>query len=179
MPASDARLEAVEALLDGALLLGAELDARYRVLGLTVEPTADHHPDGGVADRRLQVLLHPSSTFVASLRVEDADERRVEAFVLEQLPDVVHALDAPTIAGPVFGRPEPAPGEWGPSPSLEGRSSAPDGTFRRLRLEVASGVRRFGLFATFDDVDVRRPDGTDVELPGAGGDAGGLDLFSL
>lgn len=183
VPASDDRLAAVARLLRDAVLLGAEVDVRYRVLALTVEPTADAHPDGpargrpdatppadgAVVDPRLQVLLHPASTFLASLRVEDGDDRRVEAFGVEQLPDVVHALDGPVMADPVFGLPRPAEGEWGPRPSLEGRSSAPDGTFHRLRVEATRGARRFGLFATFDDVEVRRPDGSEVELPDAGG----------
>lgn len=178
MPASDDRLAAVEAVLDGATLLGAELDVRYRVLGLTVDPAPGRHPDeadgGGTAgegdDRRLQVLAHPTSTFLASLRLVEGDRRVVEAFTVDQLADVVHALDGPTIAGPVLGGPHPAPGEWGPEPSLQGRSSAPDGTFHRLRVEVTSGARELGLFVTFDEVDLRRPDGGDVELPGGGGD---------
>lgn len=176
MPASDDLLCAVEALLDGAALLGAELDAKYRVLALTVEVDPGRHPDRRLDDRRLQVLVHPASTFVVSLRVHD-DNPRIEAFLIDQLPDVVHALDGPVIEGPVFGAPEPAAGEWGPEPSVQGRSSAPDGNLRTLRVEVASGVRRFGLFATFDDVEVRRPDGTDVDF-GVTKD-GGPSIFEL
>ncbi len=176
VPASDALLEAVEHLVDGASLLGAELDAKYRVLALTIEVAPGRHPDRRLDDRRLQVLVHPASTFVVSLRVHD-EQPRVEAFLAEQLADVVHALDGPTIDGPVFGAPEPAPGEWGPEPSLHGRSSALDGSLRTLRVEVVSGVRHFGLFATFDDLDVRRPDGTDVDL-GVVRD-GGPSVFNL
>lgn len=181
MPASDDRLAAVEHLLDDAALLGAEVDVRYRVLGLTVEPRSGRHPDGAApgGDGRLQVLLHPASTFVASLRVEEGSQRRIEAFAVEQLPDVVHALEGPTIHGPVFGRPRPAAGEWGPEASLEGTSSAPDGTFRRVRIEVEQGSRRFGLFATFDDVEVRRPDGTVVDLPGQDGAGQGMTILDL
>ena len=77
------------------------------------------------------------------------------AFEQERLVDVVAALDGPTMSGPVFGRPEPRPGEWGPRFSLEGRSSAPDGTSRTLRVELAADELSFGLFARFDQVELR------------------------
>ncbi len=164
MPATDADLHALDALLDQAVLLGAELDPNYRVLGLTIDVAPDRHPGqpaGG--DHRLQVLLHPAGTIEASLR-RRGDETVVEAFTVDQLPDVVHALDGPVLTAPIVGEGPVAPGEWGPAMSLQGRSNAPDGHRHRLRFDVTAGDREFGLHVTFDEVEVRGPDGQGIAL---------------
>lgn len=163
---SDAEVGSLEPVLDGAALLGAELEPRYRVLALTVEPQAARYPwQPRPRDVRLQVLVSPVSTMLACLRRTGADGRReLLTFADEQLLDVVAALDGPTLSLPLFGRPEPRPGEWAPRFSLEGRSSAPDGTSRTLRLEVEHEDLMFGLFARFDQVELRDPTGSPLRL---------------
>lgn len=159
----DAQQLALERILDGARLWGLELEPRYRVLAATVEPTPERHPQGEVDDRRLQVLFFPVSTLLASLRRVGGDtDGQVETFTVEQLLDVVTALDGPEVTEAVFGRPEPVAGEWGPAWSLEGRSNAPDGRLRSLRLSVRGEDRSLGVYARFDDVEVRDADGDPV-----------------
>lgn len=151
--------EALGSLLRGALLLGLELDTRFRVLAATVEPTAPFDP--GRTDRRLQVALHPCSLFEVRLVRTAPDSAAVlERFSLEQLLDVVVALDTPAIdAVDIGGRPP----SWR-DVSLEGRSQAPDGRRHRIRFSVSDGARTLEVHATFDDVDVRMADGTQVDL---------------
>lgn len=157
-------IERVEGLLDGARLWGMELDTRYRVLGLTVEPPAGRHPDGDVADRRLQVVAHPVGRIAASLlRVGGDGPASIEAFSAEQLPLVVDRLDGPVLRAPVLDGPPPDPLRWAPQLSLEGASTAPDGGSHHLEVAVSGGGRRLRLAAWFDVVELRRPDGSVVE----------------
>jgi hypothetical protein len=169
---SDDEVALLEAVLVGGVLLGAELDPRYRVLALTFEPIEERYAWGPTDDRRIQVLASPVSVILGSLRREHEDgeegTKELLTFTEEQLVDVVAALDGPEVHGPLFEGMEPRPGEWGPRFSLEGRSSAPDGITRRIRLEVAAGDLTFGLFARFDHVEVRSPAGEDLRLPSRG-----------
>jgi DNA helicase HerA-like ATPase len=159
-------LAALDAALDGAALLGLELDPRYRVLAATLEPSADDTPwDLDVADRRVQVLLFPVSTILASLRQTSADGRTVvRRFADEQLLDVVSAFDGAPVSAPLFGRPEPRPGEWGPPWSLEGRSTAPDGRRRTVTFQLRHADLALDLFARFDDVEVKDAAGAPLPL---------------
>jgi len=166
---TDDEVALLDAVLAGGALLGAELDARYRVLALTFEPSAERYAWGRPDDRRIQVLASPVSVVLGSLRREREDgTKELLTFTEEQLVDVVAALDGPEVHGPLFEGMEPRPGEWGPRFSFQGRSSAPDGITRRLRLEVAAADLTFGLFARFDHVEVRSPDGADLRLPSKG-----------
>ena len=163
---SDAEVARLEEALAGAALLGAELEPTYRVLALTLETQPGRTPWERADDRRIQLLASPVSTMLVALTREDeAGARELLTFEQEQLVDVVAALDAPQLTGQLFGRGEPRPGEWAPRFSLQGRSSAPNGTSRTIRIEVETGDLRFGLFARFDDVDVRDPDGASLRLP--------------
>lgn len=163
---SDAEVAALDGTLDGAAVLGAELEPTYRVLAITVEPAPEHYLWGVAADRRLQLLASPVSTMLVALRrVADDGTKELLTFAREQLLDVVVALDGPRIDGAVFGLPEPRPGEWAPRFSLEGRSSAPDGTSRTLRLELSGEELEFGLFARFDDLELRDTRGEPLRVP--------------
>lgn len=164
---TDGEVAALELPLDAAALLGAELEPRYRVLALTVEPKPDRYVwQPRPHDLRLQVLASPVSTMLVALRRTGADgQRELLTFADEQLVDVVAALDGPELAGPVFGLPEPRPGEWAPRFSLAGRSSAGDGTSRTLRLELEHEDLSLGLFARFDQVEVRDATGRALRLP--------------
>lgn len=154
----------LERLLDGAILLGAEVDLRYRVLGVTVEPPRGTHPRGEVRDPRLQVLCHPVSTVLGVLQREVDGAAHLETFEAEQLPDVTAAFAGAPLQGPVLGRREPQPGEWGPQFSIQGRSTAPTGRSRTVTLEVASFDASLRLFVRCDDVEVRDPAGEAVEV---------------
>ncbi|TVR36073.1 MAG: hypothetical protein EA388_05010 [Nitriliruptor sp.] len=158
--------DALEAALAGAALWGMELDPRFRVLAVTLEPT----PERAGAwmrtdDRRIQLLCFPVSTIIGSLRRDGPDGRELLAFSEEQLVDVAATFGGVPVATPLFGRPEPRPGEWGPQFSLQGRSSAPDGTGQTLTVSVTEGELSLDLFARFDDLELKGPDGTDLPWP--------------
>lgn len=155
---------ALEPMLDGAALLGLELEPRFRVLAATLEPTVDRYPWGETDDRRMQVLCFPVSTILASLRQRDGDQVTVREFEVDQLVDVVAALDGPPVSAPVFGRPEPRPGEWAPAFSMQGRSGAPDGTRHTITLSVSHDDLELDVFARFDEVEVKDPRGEQLAL---------------
>ena len=152
----------LERVLDGASLVGAEVDLRYRVLGVTVEPAADRDPRGEVDDARLQVLCHPVSAVLSTLERRVDGATHLETFEADQLPDVAAAFAGATLQGPVLGRPQPQPGEWGPQFSMQGRSTAPDGRRRTLTLEVATDDARLRLFARCDTIELRDAAGQEV-----------------
>jgi hypothetical protein len=186
-PLQPRTLEELEAVLDGAALLGLELDTRYRVLAATLEPTPERYPWGSgvggveVVDRRVQLLASPVSTILGSLRrrVSTSDGPRTEVYTFadEQLVDVVAAFDGAPVSAPLFGQPEPRPGSWAPEWSLEGRSTAGDGVTRTLTVSVnhddGAGELFLDLFVRFDEVQVRDPFGTDL-FGGSPPDALGL-----
>ncbi|HSK24825.1 MAG TPA: hypothetical protein VK906_16695 [Egicoccus sp.] len=152
-----------EHVFTGATLWGLELEPRFRVLAVTLELAPDFHPAGEVADRRVQLLVHPVSTILASLRGLMPDgTRRLHTFEDTQLLDVTAALGGATLRPPLFGRPEPRPGQWAPRFSLEGRSTAPDGTRQTLTVEVRTEDLDFDLFARYDDAELKDPDGADL-----------------
>lgn len=162
-PSRTADLSGLEVVLDGAALWGLELEPRFRVLAATVEPRDAVW--GEAADRRVQVLCFPVSTILASLRRTTEGRREVLTFEEPQLVDVAAAFGGAPLAGPVFGRPEPRPGTWGPSFSLEGRSSAPDGTGRTVTWSVAADDLQLDVFARFDDLELRDARGEPLALP--------------
>lgn len=157
-PATGVAPTDVDALLDGAVVLGLELDPKYRVLAATFELTAARHPDGEADDRRIQVLCHPVSTFMVAVQQRTPEGTVVLEFPAEQLVDVVAAFDEPPVSTPIFGRPEPRPGSLAPTLSLQGRSTAGDGTRATMLLHLAHEDLTLDLFARFDEVEVKRPD---------------------
>jgi hypothetical protein len=149
--------EALADVLTGARVWGVELDARYRVLAVTVEPDPVRTP--GTAGLH-QLLCFPVSVLLVALTrpvTEDGEGRTaLVTFALEQLTAVSERFGGARLDGAPFGRPEPRPGTWGPRYSLEGRSSAADGTRKTLTLDLdAEDGARLQLFARFDDVELR------------------------
>lgn len=143
----------------GAAWWGAELDPRYRVLALTIEPTGDGYPAREVpADARLQVLLHPVNAITLTHR-RDGD--LVPADVEDLLPVVERLEGAPVTAAAML-----EPGPWAVTTSLAGRSDAPDGRTHGLWLRARTASEQVDLHVTFDEVEIRRPDGTSVPLAG-------------
>lgn len=141
----------VRALVAGGRCWGLELEPVWRVLAVTVEPP------GGAAP--VQVLCSPVSVLLASLTRHDGERPAIVTFEADRLPEVSARLGGATIGPEPFGAPEPRPGAWGPRLSLEGRSSAPDGTGSTLLLDLADDDARLRLFARFDAVEVRAADG--------------------
>lgn len=155
----------LEGVLDQARLWGAELDPRFRVLATTLELAEGSSPWQLGEDRRIQLLCFPVSTILASLRRTSVDPPEQVTFETEQLVEVTAGFGGAVLEPPVFGRPQPVPGEWGPAFSLQGNSSAPDGRRYTLTLAVADAEARLDLFARFDAVEVRDPDGHELPLP--------------
>lgn len=152
----------LEHVLDQARLWGAELDPRFRVLATTVELAAGSSPWELGADRRIQLLCFPVSTILASLRRTSVDPPEQVTFTVEQLVDVTAGFGGAVLEPPVFGRPQPAPGEWGPASSLQGSSSAPDGRSNTITLAVADAEARLDVFARFDTFELRDAQGEDL-----------------
>lgn len=155
-------------MLDGARLWGLELETRFRVLAATVEPAAARHPEPGAGDPRLQLVLHPVGRIVASLVRRDGDRATIERFGEDQLALVVDRLDGPRLAGPVIDGVAPDPASWAPEPSMEGASTVGDGDDHHAEFDVTAGDRRLRLAAWFDVAELRRPDGSELELPSDG-----------
>jgi hypothetical protein len=152
-----ADLAALSEVVTGARCWGIELDPRYRVLAVTVEPDPLRTP--GTAGEH-QLLCFPVSVLLVTVTrpiVEDGEARTaLVTFDLDQLTAVSERFAGATIAAEPFGQPEPRPGSWGPRHSLEGRTSAADGNRATLSLDLATeDGSRLRLFARFDDVELR------------------------
>ncbi len=154
------------ALLASSPVLGADVDIRYRVLAITIEPSVDQHPAAPVpADRRLQVVVHPVGTIAAAL-VDHADPATptVLHFDETQLPDVVNAFaDAVSTVAPFDGG-IPDVDQLGDRLSMFGSAQTGDGTAStlHLHLEEPDGTLMLDLWATFDELDLRDADGTAI-----------------
>lgn len=161
-----ANLAGLDTVLDGAALLGGELDTKFRVLAVTFEPTPQRYPWESAEDRRVQVLVFPVSTILVSLRREVDGGRELLSFTDDQLADVMGAVAGARVSSPLFGLAEPRPGQWGPRYSTEGRSTAPDGVTNTITIGVRDGELTLDLFARFDDVEVKDPAGRKLEVFG-------------
>ncbi len=151
------RLQAFTDVVAGARCWGIELDPRYRVLAVTVEPDPLRAP--GTAGEH-QLLCFPASVLLVTVtRPTSADGTARTAlltFDLEQLTAVSERFGGAVIGDTPFGLPEPRPGTWGPRHSLEGRSSAADGTRATLTLDLTDeDGARLQLFTRFDDAELR------------------------
>lgn len=138
-------------------LWGAELDAKFRVLALTIEPSADSHPDPEATDRRLQVLLHPVSAIAASLVQETDEGPTVLRFTEEQLPDVVAALGGPVPSGPVLADAPVDLNAVRERLSLHGQATVGDGVTHHLHLHAAAEDLTLDLWASFDTMELKSP----------------------
>ena len=162
---ADAR-DWIDEVLDGAVCWGAELDTTYRVLALTVEPQPGRHPEDvtdpeGPEDRRLQLVLHPCSEVQARL-VHDGTT--IEQFGVEQLVAVVDRLGGAELSSPVVtADTPPLVGDL----SLEGAAQpmVQDGRTHTALVELAGEERVLTLRATYDEAELRRPDGSSIAPP--------------
>lgn len=155
----------VEQLVAASPVLGADIDIRYRVLAITVEPPADLHPGGDVDDRRLQVVVHPVGMIAAAL-VDRADPDRptVMHFDETQLSDVVAAFADTTSTVPPFDAALPDVDALGERLSMFGSAQIGDGiaSVLHLHLEAPDAPLSLDLWAGFDELEVRDPAGTVV-----------------
>lgn len=145
-------------LLRAGPVWGAEIDIRFRVLALTIEPGADVHPDPAATDRRLQVLFHPVSSVAASLRQGAGGDRRMLQFTQDQLPDIVAAFDGATPIGDPLPAAPPDLDAITDRLSLRGQAQTGDGFRHHLHLDLAHDDLELDLWASFDEVEVRGPD---------------------
>lgn len=159
---NQAQRERVARLLRTSPVLGAEVDIRYRVLAVTVEPLDDEHPVAGVDDRRLQVVVHPVGTLAAVLvDHSDGDRATVLQFDETQLPDVMSAFAEATSTVPAFPATMIDVDEMGDRLSMFGSSQTGDGdaSVLHLHLDQPDGQLSLDLWATFDELELRDPDG--------------------
>lgn len=161
---SSADTARLDRLLGGARLWGLELETRFRVLSATVEPVAERHPEPGADDPRLQVVLHPVGRIVASLVRRVDDRATIERFAEDHLALVVDRLEGPRLEAPVVDGPTPEPERWAPELSLEGAATVGDGDAHHAVFDVSAGERRLRVAAWFDEFELRRPDGSQLEL---------------
>jgi hypothetical protein len=158
-------VDALAAVIAGGRCWGIELEPRFRVLAVTVEPDPPRAP-GTVGP--LQLLCFPVAVLLVTVTrpVEEAGRSRtaVVTFDLEDLTAVSERFAGAALgAGSPFGSPEPRPGSWGPRHSLEGRTSAADGTRTTLTLDLTTeDGARLRLFARFDDAELRDERGESV-----------------
>ena len=157
--------ETLRALLGAGPVWGAEIDIRFRVLALTVEPPADVHPDPDAGDRRLQVLLHPVSAVAASLLEHTDDGAVVRRFEEDQLPDVVAMFGGAVPEGdPLPGHPADLDA-LAPRLSMRGQATMGDGIADHLHLRLSADDLTLELWASFDEHEVRGPDEAGDPLP--------------
>lgn len=149
-------------LLRDARVWGAEIDIRFRVLALTVEPP---RPADATGDPRLQVLLYPVSAVGVSLVEDTEDGVVVRRFEEDQLPDIVALFEgAATTTEPLPDRPADLDA-LAPRLSMRGHASVGDGVLHHLHLHLEADELAFDLWASFDEVEVRGPDQWDQALP--------------
>jgi hypothetical protein len=164
-------MQALSDVVGGARCWGIELDARYRVLAVTVEPDPFRSP---LVMGEHQLLCFPVSVLLVTVTrpvvAEGVERTAVMTFEIDQLTEVSERFGGAVIPAAPFGRPEPRPATWGPVHSLQGRSSAPDGTRNTLTLDLSTeDGARLRLFARFDDAELRDASHGSVLATAAGG----------
>jgi hypothetical protein len=155
--------------LNEADLLGFEVDAGRRIAAATFG-VLSLPPEGPPAeDRRVQMLFRPIGRVAASLRngLWNDEQAEVVQFLLSELLDVVRSFGGQPIYGwEFFDTHDKELSRWGDRLSLDWRSGS-DGLSRSIAVFQASGAgpdRHLDLCVWFDDLEVRRPDGTVVPL---------------
>ena len=154
--------------LNEADLLGFEVDpdrrlaaATFRVLTL---PATGPPPD----DARVQMLFRPVGRVKASLRngLWNDEAAEVVPFALSELLGVVQVFGGLPIYGwEFFDLHKKEPPKWASRLSLDWQSGS-DGLLHSISvfLEGAAPTRHLELCVWFDELEVRRPDGTPVTL---------------
>jgi hypothetical protein len=127
------------------------------------EPRADHG-GGGAAAEGIGAVGRSGDTGGRVGAGDPGSDLEPVRFEVEQLVDVSATFGGCLLEPPVFGRPEPRPGRWGPVLALQGRSSAPDGRLRTATFAVADDDARLDVFVRFDDVEVRDAAGNELPL---------------
>lgn len=156
--------ERVRELLRSGPVWGAEIETRFRVLAVTIEPSREVHPDPHADDRRLLLVLHPVGAIAARLVQDSEDGTTVLRFGEDQLPDVVSALDGPVPAGDPVPDSLPNFDAMGDRLSMRGQAQTGDGTTHHLHLDLRADDLGLDLWASYDTAEIRSPD--EVDAPG-------------
>lgn len=154
--------ERVRELLRSGPVWGAEIDIRFRVLAVTIEPSTDVHPEPDTDDRRLLLVLHPVGAIAARL-VQDADDgATILQFGEDQLPDVVSALDGPVPVGDPVVDSLPNFDAMADQLSMRGQAQTGDGTTHHLHLDLRADDLDLDLWASYDTAEIRSPGEVDA-----------------
>jgi hypothetical protein len=155
--------------LNEADLLGFEVDPRRRIAAATFR-VLTLPPDGPLPDdRRAQMIFRPVGRVAASLRNGRWDDEAAEVvpFGIADLLAVVQSFGGNPIYGwEFFDVHKTALDRLAGRLSLDWRSGD-DGLSRSISLSQESGAgppRHLDLWAWFDNIEVRRPDGSAVPL---------------
>ena len=155
--------------LNEADLLGFEVAPDRRVAAATFRVLALPAEGPLPEDRRVQTLFHPVGRVAASLRHGLCNDEAAEVvpFVLGDLLGVVQSFEGQPIYGwEFFDTHDKELTRWGNRLSLDWRAG-PGGLSRSIAVFQASGVgpaRHLDLCVWFDELEVRRPDGTAIPL---------------
>jgi len=155
--------------LNEADLLGFEVDPARRIAAATFRvltlPAEGPPPE----DRRVQILLRPVGRVAASLRNGRWDDKAAEVvpFSLSELLEVVQSFGGQPVYGwEFFDIHEKDSVKWANRLSLDWQSGA-DGLSRSnsvFQESSAGPARHLDLCVWFDELEMRRPDGTMVSL---------------
>jgi len=158
----------LDVALNEADLLGFEVDAERRLAAATFRVLTLPIDGPPPEDSRVQMLFRPIGRVAASLRngVWHDEAAEVVEFALSELLGVVQSFGGQPIYGwKFFDLHDKAPPTWASRLSLDWRSGA-DGLLHTISVfqECAGPARHLALCVWFDELEVRRPDGTVVPL---------------
>lgn len=166
-----AKLDDIAARLEDAPFWGLEMDPTYRVVAATFD---DRLTQSAGRPSRIQLLLFPASVVLASLR----SAGQLLTFTAEQLVDISAVFGGCVPTSPIFGNPEPRPGSWAPTWSLEGRSHAPDGRRHTATFRLAADDDQLDVFVRFDDAELRDEQATQLMSTSPGSTSPGAGPYS-
>jgi hypothetical protein len=155
--------------LNEADLLGFEVDPGRRIANATFRVLTLPAEGPPPADRRVQMLFRPVGRVAASLRNGFWNDEAAEVvpFSLAELLGVVESFGGYPIYGwEFFDVHDRELARWGNRLSLDWRSGA-DGLSRSISVFQCSNggpVRHLDLCVWFDELEVRRPDGSTIAL---------------
>lgn len=152
--------------LNEADLLGFEVDPNRRLAAATFRALTLPIDGPPAEDSRVQMLFRPVGRVKASLRngVWNDEAAEVVSFTLSELLGVVQDFGGLPIYGwEFFDLHEREPPKWASRLSLDWQSGT-DGLSHSISVFQEGPARHLDLCVWFDEIEVRRPDGTPVPL---------------
>jgi hypothetical protein len=159
----------LEVALNEADLLGVEVDPARRIAAATFRALTLPVDGPPPPDSRVQILFRPVGRVVASLRNGRWDDMAAEVvpFEVTDLLSVVQRFGGQPIYGwEFFDVHDKELARWGKRLSLDWRSGS-DGLARSITVFQESAqhaVQHLDLCIWFDDLEIRRPDGSVLSL---------------